>query len=856
MPSRRTSKEIGWAIGIASLTAARWALGVLCLLAVSNSLVAAELTDAQKSYLSGDYEKVLKLCEAGLKSDTGEEDWPLLLGQTLMTLGRYSNAQGVVRAALDQFPFSLRVHLLAREAALYNNDPSAAKELLDETTRLVERRRWAYQDAHSLVALGKIALLLGADPKKVLDNTFDRAKKADPQNREAQLAAAQVALDKNDFDLAAKLLREALKAFPKDPDFHLALAQAMAGADRKTMLEEIDEALSLNENHVPSYLLLVDHLIDAEAYEDADSKLERVLQVNPNQPEAWALKSVISHLRGEEAKEQQYRSKALAFYHENPAVDYLIGRKLSQKYRFTEAASHQRAALKFDPHYVPAKSQLAQDLLRLGQDEEGWSLVEQSYQEDGYDVVAFNLANLKDALSQFAVLTNQSFILRMGQNEAPIFGERALALLTRAHSNLCTKYGMELQDPTVVEIFPDQKDFAVRTFGVPGGAGYLGVCFGRVITANSPSTQSGKAASWESVLWHEFTHVVTLQMTKNKMPRWLSEGISVYEERQANPKWGQALTPRYREMILGKDLRKISELSAAFLAPPSGEHLMFAYYESYLVVQFLVEKYGFEALRKILRDLKVGVDIQDALARNTSALDLLETDFASYAKEHARALASTLTWEKPKPEDLEAPNGTLSDWVQEHPQNYYALQHQARHWIKARKWEEAKKPLQKLIEAFPIQIEPGNPYQLLAQAHRALKETEQEREVLIRWASIDPNASDAFLRLMELGTTRKDWPAVLENGERGLSVNPLAYQIYQYIGRASEETRQPSQAIQAYQTLLRLSPPDPAGAHYRLAVLLKDAEAPSALRHVLEALEHAPRFRDAHQLLLELSDRR
>ena len=38
-----------------------------------------------------------------------------------------------------------------------------------------------------------------------------------------------------------------------------------------------------------------------------------------------------------------------------------------------------------------------------------------------------------------------------------------------------------------VEIFPDQADFAVRTFGMPGGAGYLGVCFGPLITMNSPA---------------------------------------------------------------------------------------------------------------------------------------------------------------------------------------------------------------------------------------------------------------------------------------------------------------------------------------------------------------------------------
>ena len=33
-----------------------------------------------------------------------------------------------------------------------------------------------------------------------------------------------------------------------------------------------------------------------------------------------------------------------------------------------------------------------------------------------------------------------------------------------------------------MEIFPQQKDFAIRTFGLPGGAGFLGVCFGTVVT--------------------------------------------------------------------------------------------------------------------------------------------------------------------------------------------------------------------------------------------------------------------------------------------------------------------------------------------------------------------------------------
>src|SRR5690606_20032281 len=116
-----------------------------------------------------------------------------------------------------------------------------------------------------------------------------------------------------------------------------------------------------------------------------------------------------------------------------------------------------------------------------------------------------------------------------------VYGRRVQSLLGRAKQTLCAKYGLDLKQKIVVEIFPDENDFAVRTFGMPAGSGYLGVCFGKVITANSPASQKEHPANWEAVLWHEFCHVVTLELTLNKMPRWLSEGISVYEEAQENP---------------------------------------------------------------------------------------------------------------------------------------------------------------------------------------------------------------------------------------------------------------------------------------------------------------------------------
>ena len=64
-----------------------------------------------------------------------------------------------------------------------------------------------------------------------------------------------------------------------------------------------------------------------------------------------------------------------------------------------------------------------------------------------------------------------------------------------------------------------------------------------------------------------------------------------------------------------------------------------------------------------------------------------------------------------------------------------------------------------------------------------------------------------------------------------------------------------SQAIAACRALLELDPPDPAETHYKMAKLLYLQADPTAKRHVLQALEEAPRYRDALQLLVDINSR-
>ena len=825
----------------------------LLLAMLAPALRAAEVADARKAYLTGNYEKAVKLATEAVKENELDEEWGVLQTRSLLAIGKYPEAAAAVSNALERFRFSIRLRLEARDAYQHVGMTNEASRMLAEINSLGSTRMWAYGDTANLVALGRAALDLGADPKKVLEMFYERSKQKDPTNREPYLALGELALSKHDYDLAAKNFSEALNKFPNDAEVNFGLARAYGPGDRKAMLHSLDAVLEFNPNHTGAMLLLADHLIDAEEFDQAQKKLDAALAVNPWLPEAWAYKAMMREVRTDSSSAEKYRESALKYWPNNPTVDYLIGSKLSLKYRFAEGAAHQRQALRFDPTFAPAKAQLAQDLLRLGQEREGWDLAEKVYDQDNYDVATYNLVTLKEVMDKFVTITNEHFILRMGKKESEIYGTAALKLLESARSNVCAKYSVELARPTVVEIFPEQKDFAVRTFGMPGGAGYLGVCFGDVITANSPASQLAHPSSWEAVLWHEFCHVVTLNLTKNRMPRWLSEGISVYEELQRNPAWGQRMTARYRDMILNGDLARVGDLSSSFLAPKTEEHLMFAYFESTMVVEFLVSKYGVDKLKAILVDLDKGVEINKAIETNTGSMADVEKEFAIFAKDQAKRFGENLAWDKPKSEDWGGGMGEkFNAWRARNSTNYYGLKEEAKRLISEKKFAEAKVPLNVLLKECPGDTAPGNAYAQMARVHRALKETAEERAMLERLAARDGSEALAFERLMEIATDAADWKTVELNARRYLGVNPLLAMPYRNLARANEELARPDEAIGAYRTVIKLDPPNPADAHYRLARLLQQKGDAEAHREVLYSLEEAPRFRDAHELLLKI----
>ncbi len=831
------------------------ALGFLLLIVAPLSVGAQQALDideARSLYHTGGYAPCARAAESAIERNQWNEAWRRLKIQAELATGDYAPARQTLEKALERYPSSIRLRLLGYQVYRHNDQAARADAMLGQSQALAEQSPWRYTDSANRVVLGRIFLLQGADAREVLEQFYDRARNLRADNAEPYLATGQLALAKNDHAMAAAAFRQAVKLDPDNPDAYAGLAKSLAASDAKAAGKALAGALMRNPRHVPSLLVQIDNLIDAENYLQAQRTLDRVMKINRWQPRAWAYRAVLAHLEGDTKAEALFRDAGLRSWPQNPEVDHLIGRKLSQKYRFAEGAARQRQALNLAGDYLPAKVQLCQDLLRLGEEAEGWRLADDVYQNDGYNVLAFNLVTLNENLSRFRTLEDDDFLIRMDAREADIYGHRVVELLHRAKKTLCEKYDVKLDGRVTVEIFPEQKDFAVRTFGMPGGAGFLGVCFGRVITANSPASQGENPSNWEAVLWHEFCHVATLQKTRNKMPRWLSEGISVYEEKQENSAWGQTMNPRYRQMVLGGELTPVSELSAAFLNPKSPLHLQFAYYESSLVVEYLIGRHGLRTLQRILTDLANDVPINQTLSWHTGSLAMFESEFERFARHRAEQLAPEIDWE---PADIppRADAAELAAWNGEHPNNFAGLRRHARRLLDQQEWAKAQAPLEQILKHYPGDIGEDGAYAMLALVHRNLKQLDRESAVLERWAARDADALTAYRRLVELAAGAEDWSAVAKNAQRILAVNPLTAFPHRHLAKAAEHLEQPRRAIDAYRAQIALEPPDPADVHFQLARLLhENGEAQSARRQVLMALEEAPRYRDAHRLLLAI----
>src|SRR6478735_7744492 len=257
--------------------------GLICFFVASTcrSLGAADLAETTQFFRGGKYAECIAASEKAIAENDFSENYRLLKIRSELELGRYEAALKSFDEALARFPYSLQLRWAGREVCQFNRQPERAARLDVEITQMIQQAPWRYSDAVNQVVVGKFYLSQGIDPKKVLDSVYNVVKKRQPTYVETFLASGELALEKNDFALAAEAFQQAIKLDVGEPAAHFGLARAFAPSDSEKAEAAIKAALKWNPQHVPSLLMIAEEHIDAERYDEAGQVLDSVGKVNP-----------------------------------------------------------------------------------------------------------------------------------------------------------------------------------------------------------------------------------------------------------------------------------------------------------------------------------------------------------------------------------------------------------------------------------------------------------------------------------------------------------------------------------------------------------------------------------------------
>jgi tetratricopeptide (TPR) repeat protein len=766
--------------------------------------------------------------------------------------GRYDEAVASLQSAAARAPLSdaalelgLILHRLGRRPA--------ATPLL---TTIYQR---SGEDPVSRLRAARAASALGRAREA---NGLFRAAAAFGPDPAIDTAWGQLFLEKYDRAEAVKSFQQALTQDPRWAPALAGLGRALSEDDPPAAASAAARALEISPRLADAELLLAELDLDSSHYDEARERIARVLEWNASNLDGIALSAAINYVRGNRAGFDADVKRALDI---NPSFGeiYRAPAELSARnYRFDEAVALAKQATTLDPTNARAFAELGMHLMRTGDEGEARVALDRAFSIDAYDTVTYNLLALLDSLDKFVEIREGDIILKLDPDEAAVMREYAMPLAQEALKTLSAKYGFTPKGPILVEVFPKHDDFAVRTLGLPGMLGALGACFGRVVTLDSPRAREPGSFSWQATLWHEMAHVITLQMSSQRIPRWLTEGISEYEEGRARPEWGREMeVPFALALERGKAL-KLADLNSGFTRPDT---IALAYFQASLLVDHIVQRFGDQKLQALVRSYGEGLEGNAAVEKTIGvSLEELQGSFDKALDARfgpLRAALRALPGENVQDEGRDAAPApvrpatgldlaTLRAAAASHPGNY-AAQLAYGQALAAQGDRAAFEPLEKAAALVPVTSGENTPHAIMA---RLAEQLGDDARAIAEYKAVlrqDHTTVEAARRLAALAQKTSAEDSLALAYERVVAIDPFDPAAHTGLGRLAVSSNQPETAVREFRAALALGPADRASAHCDLGEALLLARRPAdAKAQALAALEIAPSYDRAQELLL------
>jgi thioredoxin-like negative regulator of GroEL len=765
-----------------------------------------------------------------LRKAPGDESLRLALAHALVTTGAYEEAETVLseRPGKGKAPASVRLRAHARLRAL-RGDAAGAAALLEQAVAA---------DAGDLAARGELLSLRVAAGKAgepasraLMDALYDAYDAGKATSAEALVAVARAALARgtsgafHDANMvlgdAEKLLaggapgpeppfvvqdrvlllrgavfREKYAASEAADTYNIILARdpwqpdALAGM-AQVHLEELrlaaaaeaaEAALQTNPRHPEAHGVLARiALTEGRRDEAVDRARTQVLKVHPHHPVGLAVLAGAALAADDAAGYAKAQAGAAAPVAFSLALsDLLVSMHLYEQTHTALAEAVQRAP---DDPYL--QSAYGLNLLRLGREAEGRAALAKAWKRDRFNERTRNTLDLYDQRidPHYQDVQAGDLSLRLPKEDASHVQAGFVAAIARAREAMDRRYGMH-PGPLRVEVFSDPHDFSVRTIGVPS-LGAVGVCFGDLITSLGPYAGTH---NFDQVIWHELAHVYAVKLSKGRVPRWFTEGLSEWESELADPSWARESAELLAEARRAGRLRKLGELDLAFLRATSPVMMEVAYATAAWAMRYLGETHGLPKLVQILRGYADGATTEQ-LFKRVLGQDMPAVEAGFDAWMHARLDRTISGWhpaprgkgderdkllakavEQLRAKDTTSAARTLQQLIQGRGDGYRPRMLLGEVLLAGPQWRSSQPHFEKARE---YQREAVDPIVRLAEVARRAGDVAAEKQHLRDGLALDAMSFDPAARLTMLALVTGDEPALTLGLGRAAAIAPL-----------------------------------------------------------------------------------
>jgi tetratricopeptide (TPR) repeat protein len=776
------------------------------------------------------------------------------LAALLRETGQRDAADTVLRRALAQRrPDSLLVRL---EYALLRHgrgEHAEARRLFDGFIDAYNGAARLRADELAAVGLA-VQHLSAADPQLARDalRAYDEALAADPDHLEARLRVGWLFLERYNGTEARAAFEAILERDSTEPRTLLGLARTAQFEGSRAALDLVRRSLERNPRLVEARVFYGELLAELEEYEAARREATQALSVNPQSLAALSLQAAIAWLTADTAGLDASRRAVRSLNPRYAPLETTLAEAAARQRRYAEAAEFARRAVRLDSTYWRGLALLGINELRMGAMDSARVHLERAFAGDPFDVWTKNTLDLLDVLDKYATRTSPRFRVVADRAEVDVLAPYVVALADEAYEAMAARYGVRPRTPVRIELFHRHADFSVRTVGLVG-LGALGVSFGPVVAMDSPAARERGEFNWGSTLWHELAHTFHLALSRHRVPRWLTEGLAVYEERLARPGWGDDLTPAFAAAWRSGRLVHVGLLNNGFVRPAYPEQIIFSYYQASLVCELIATERGFDALVRMLQAYGNGLGTADVFRTVLGeSLEQFNTSFTAWLEQRfAGQLAAVAAHGESS--DRPATRVSVAERARRNPGDFGAQLAMGQQLVRDRRAADAVAYLERARTLFPEYAEEDGPYRLLAAIARERGDLRRAEAELAAMTAVNERAYAAFVDLADVRIALRDSAGAVEALDRAAYVDPTEIALHQRLADLADRLGRRPLLVRERRAIVALDPPDPADAYYRLArAELAAGDREAARRSVLRALELAPAFDAALELLLEI----